>query len=65
MADPKKLFLSVQDRKIAGVCGGLGEYFEKDATLFRVLFVAGAILSGGLVVLVYLAMWLIIPRKKA
>ena len=57
-----KLYLSNSDRKIAGVCGGLAEYFERDSTLFRVLFVLIAILSLGLGVIAYIAMWMIIPR---
>jgi len=59
----KKLYLSGTDRKIGGVCGGLGEYFDKDATLFRILFILITILSLGLGVIAYLAMWLIIPKK--
>ena len=59
----KKLYLSNSDRKIAGVCGGLAEYFERDSTLFRVLFVLIAILSLGLGVIAYIAMWMIIPRN--
>ena len=31
--DMKKLYLSTTDRKIGGVCGGIGEYFEKNPTL--------------------------------
>ncbi|MCX5703524.1 MAG: PspC domain-containing protein [Candidatus Omnitrophica bacterium] len=60
----KKLYLSNSDRKIGGVCGGLGEYFEKDATLFRVLFILITILSMGLGMLAYLGMWVVIPRKS-
>ncbi len=59
----KKLYLSRTDRKIGGVCGGLGEYFEKDSTLFRVIFVLISVLSAGLGIIAYLAMWMIIPRK--
>lgn len=59
----KKLCLSNNDRKIGGVCGGLGEYFDKDSTLFRVLFVLLAILSLGLGVFGYIGMWMVIPRK--
>jgi len=58
----KKLYLSDTDRKIGGVCGGLGEYYDKDSTLFRVLFVAITIFFG-IGILLYLIMWLIIPRK--
>ena len=59
----KKLYLSDIDRKIGGVCGGLGEYFDKDPTLFRILFVFVILFSFGLGLVVYLLMWLIIPRK--
>lgn len=59
----KKLYLSDADRKIAGICGGLGEHFDKDSTLFRILFVFVTLLSLGLGIIAYLAMWLIIPRK--
>lgn len=59
----KKLYLSDTNRKIGGVCGGLGEYFDKDPTLFRILFVLVTIVSFGFGIIVYLAMWLIIPRK--
>ena len=59
----KKLYLSNTDRKIGGVCGGLGEYFAKDPTLFRVIFVVLTLLSFGLGIILYLAMWLIVPKK--
>lgn len=59
----KKLYLSNTDRKIGGVCGGLGEYFEIDSTIFRILMIFLAIISLGLGVVGYLAMWGIIPRK--
>jgi len=59
----KKLYLSNTDRKIGGVCGGLGEYFGKDPTLFRVAFVLIALLSFGLGIILYLAMWLTVPKK--
>ena len=59
----KKLYLSDTDRKIGGVCGGLGEYFGKDSTLFRILFVLFALLSMGFGVIAYLLMWLVIPKK--
>jgi len=59
----KKLYLSDTDRKIGGVCGGLGEYFAKDPTIFRALFVLVTLLSLGLGIIGYLALWLIIPKK--
>jgi phage shock protein PspC (stress-responsive transcriptional regulator) len=45
---------------IAGVCGGLPEYFNIDATLVRVLFLLLAVFGGtGLVI--YVVMWIIVP----
>lgn len=35
----KKLYRSITDRKVAGVCGGLGEYFNIDPTLIRLAWV--------------------------
>jgi phage shock protein PspC (stress-responsive transcriptional regulator) len=55
-----RLRLSGTERKIAGVCGGLGEYFELDPVLFRAAFVVLAF-AGGLGILLYLALWLVVP----
>lgn len=49
------------DRKIAGVCGGLAEYFDVDPTLVRLLFVVFA-LAGGPGVLVYFVMAMVMPN---
>jgi len=59
----EKLYLSNTDRKIGGVCGGLGEYFEVDSTVFRILFIFLTIISFGIGVIGYLAVWMVIPRK--
>jgi phage shock protein C len=62
MAQTRKLYRSRTDRKLAGVCGGLAQYFNADATLIRVLFVVLAVLGGSGLVL-YLAMWIIVPNE--
>ena len=59
----KKLYLSDSDRKIGGVCGGLGEFFDKDPTLIRIIFILIILFSFGFGILAYLAMWLIMPNK--
>jgi phage shock protein C len=60
--DPtRKLYRSKTNRQLAGVCGGLAEHFNLDATLIRVLFVLLAVLGGSGLVL-YVAMWIIIPK---
>lgn len=57
----KRLVLSQRDRKIAGVCGGIAEYFNVDPTLIRVLAVVLAILGGSGIV-AYLIAWIIMPK---
>jgi phage shock protein C len=61
--DPtRKLYRSKTNRQVAGVCGGLADHFNVDATLVRVLFVVLAVL-GGSGLLLYVAMWIIIPKE--
>jgi phage shock protein C len=58
----KSLFRSSQNRIIAGVCGGLGHYFDIDPTILRIVFVLMAIF-GGSGILVYIILWLVIPSE--
>ncbi len=62
MGQTRKLYRSRTDRKLAGVCGGLAQYFNLDATLIRVLFVLLTVL-GGAGPLIYVAMWIIVPNE--
>jgi phage shock protein C len=51
-----------QDRMIAGVAGGLGEYLNIDPTVVRILFVLLTLLGGGFLgVLIYAVLWIIMP----
>ena len=59
----KKLYRSKTDRKIAGICGGLGEYFNVDPTLVRVGFVLLALPGGLPGFLPSLVLWLFIPEE--
>lgn len=45
-AEPKRLYLSVTDKKISGVCGGIAEYLNADPTAIRLLWTILTILSG-------------------
>ena len=58
----KKLYRSTDDRWLAGVCGGLGKYFNVDPTLVRVIFVVLALIGLGGVIL-YLILWVVIPPE--
>ena len=61
-SESKKLYRSRTNRILFGVCGGLGEFFGIDPTVVRLLFAAGTIFSGGLLLLVYLAMIFVVPE---
>jgi len=56
----KHLYRSRHDRKIAGVCGGLAEYFDIDPVWMRLAFIAFFFL-GGSALLIYIIMWIIVP----
>jgi phage shock protein C len=62
MDTTRKLYRSKTNRQVAGVCGGLAQHFNVDATLIRVLFVLLAVLGGSGLVL-YVAMWIIVPKE--
>jgi phage shock protein C len=60
----KKLMRSRSDRKIGGVCAGMAEHLDLDATLVRLLWLFIVIISGiipGLVV--YLVAWIVMPQE--
>jgi phage shock protein PspC (stress-responsive transcriptional regulator) len=60
----KRLTRSSTDKKIAGVCGGLAEYFDMDPTLVRVLWLL-LVFFGGTGVLAYLILWIALPVAPA
>lgn len=60
---PKRLYRSRQDRLIAGVCGGIAEYFNIDPVIVRLVAVL-LLLPGGLPGFIpYLVMWAVVPEK--
>lgn len=56
----RKLYRSLEDRQLAGVCGGLASFLGVDSTITRLLFLLLA-LAGGPGVLVYLVMAVVVP----
>ncbi len=60
----KQLRKSSTNKKIAGVCGGIGEYFGVDPTLVRLGFVALSLLAGGGLA-VYIIAAIIMPEGEA
>jgi phage shock protein PspC (stress-responsive transcriptional regulator) len=59
----KRLYRSRTNRVIAGVAGGLGEYFGIDATIIRIIWVILALPGGLPGILLYLIFWLIMPLE--
>jgi phage shock protein C len=58
---PRRLTRS-HDRMLGGVAGGLADYFDFDPTVMRLLVVLAALLSGGVVIIAYIVMWIVIPE---
>lgn len=59
----KRLYRSNTDRKIAGVCSGIAEYFNIDPVIIRVLFVI-LLLPGGFPGFIpYVILWIVVPMK--
>jgi phage shock protein C len=59
--DGRQLTRSRVNRRIAGVCGGIGEYFDVDPTLVRVIFVLVTFL-GLAGIIVYVVLWIVMPE---
>jgi phage shock protein C len=60
----KSLYRSTKDRKIAGVCGGLAEYFDIDPIIPRLVFVVLALPGGLPGILPYIILWIITPEEE-
>lgn len=63
MNNAKKLYRSKTNRIVFGVCGGLGEYFEADPLIIRILFILLSFASGSGII-IYLILAVIIPEAK-
>jgi len=58
----KRLYRSVDDRMIAGICAGIADYFDVDPTLIRLLFVFGFFATGSALFWAYVIMMIIVPE---
>src|SRR5690242_851427 len=63
-ARPKRLYRIRDGAQIAGVCAGLGAYFDIDVNWMRVLFLVATVLTSGFFIFVYIAMMFIIPSAN-
>ncbi|NOQ97656.1 MAG: PspC domain-containing protein [Calditrichae bacterium] len=62
MPDLNKIYRSKDNRIIAGVCGGLGEYFKVDPVIVRLVWIFASFASVGLGILVYVVLVFIFPE---
>ncbi len=60
----RRLYRSRRDRSIAGVCGGVAEFFDFDVALVRLLTLL-LVLFGGISIWAYILLWIIIPEEPA
>ena len=64
MSNPSKvLYRSRSNRQVAGICGGLGDYFRIDPTIVRLLFIFGVIFGYGSLLILYLVMLIVVPEE--
>jgi len=64
MENNKKLTRSRKERMIAGVCGGLAEYFGWDPTLVRIVYALATIFTAFAGIIIYLILWIIMPEER-
>ena len=57
----KRLYKDRFDKKVGGVCGGLAQYFQIDASIIRLAFILLALVTWGAFIFVYLILWAILP----
>ncbi len=62
----ERLYRSSTQRILGGVCGGLGEYFNIDPTIVRVIYAIITVATAGVIgVVLYLLLWLIVPAEAS
>jgi phage shock protein C len=59
------LYRSKKERMLGGVCAGLGEHFDIDPTVIRLVWAVITVLSIGTGVLVYIIAWILIPEEES
>tara|TARA_B000000460_G_scaffold206859_1_gene154001 strand:- start:263 stop:475 length:213 start_codon:yes stop_codon:yes gene_type:complete len=55
--NPRKFHLDKRNAKLGGVCAGIADYFDVDATMVRILFVVSTLIGFGSLLLIYLVIW--------
>lgn len=60
----KKLYRDPDNRVLGGVCSGLGAYFDIDPVIIRLIFVLLLFIPAGSSVLIYIILWIVVPKAK-
>jgi phage shock protein C len=61
----KKLYRSIDQKMLAGVCGGLAEYFDIDVSIVRLMLVGAALVTAVLpLFFFYIISWIVIPQER-
>lgn len=63
MSKVKRLYRSGKNKILGGICGGLGDYFDMDPTLVRLIWIILTLISLGAGILAYLIAWVIMPKN--
>ena len=58
----RKLYRDPDDRVLGGVCSGLGAFFDFDPIIIRLIFVLLVFLGAGSSIIIYLILWIVVPR---
>jgi len=58
----KQLYRSTENKMIAGVCGGIAEYFDIDPTIIRIIAVV-LLLAGSAGFWIYIILWVVVPKN--
>jgi phage shock protein C len=61
----KKLYRSTGQKMLAGICGGLAEYFDIDVSIVRLMLIGGALVTAVLpMFFFYIIAWIVIPQEQ-
>lgn len=61
----KKLYRSIDQKMLAGVCGGLAEYFDIDVSIVRLMLAGAALVTAVLpMFFFYIICWIVIPQEQ-
>jgi len=63
--EPKRIFKSIKNRMICGVCGGVAEYFNIDPSLVRLGWILVTCFTGGAGLVAYIITAIVLPEEAA